>query len=101
MAGSSFPTPAPLSVAMAVSPQCSHCLGFELCLLSRNCASTDMLSVTALPCFSCFLNILLLSLRNFLSGREQSLVDQKDHCVWVFHTSVFAKMSFIPSLVIS
>lgn len=57
-------------VAMAVPPQGSHCCGFDLCLLSWNCPSTDLLSGIVLLCFSCFLNILLSSLRNFLSGKK-------------------------------
>lgn len=87
--GSPFPTRAPFPCSDGSATTALPSLGFGLYLLSRNCPSTEVLSVTLFPCFSCFLNILLFSLRNFLSGKKLSLADQKDHCVWAFHTSVF------------
>lgn len=102
--GSPFPTRAPFPCGDGSATTALPSLGFGLYLLSRNCPSTEVLSVTLFPCFSCFLNILLFSLRNFLSGKKLSLIRRT--AVFGLFTPLslgqeLAKRSFTPHAVIS
>lgn len=84
----SGPAPFPSSAGSVLSPQCFHWLGFDLYLLSWNCPSADLLSVAVFPCFPCFLNIPLVSLRNISGKKTASGWPEGPVGVWALHTSV-------------
>lgn len=89
--------------AMAVPPQRSRALALA-CTCSHGIVPALMCWQWLFPCFSCFLNILLFSLRNFLSGKKLSLIRRT--AVFGLFTPLslgqeLAKRSFTPHAVIS